>query len=74
MKYNYTREHMLPIVVELTYEDLTLIQRMAKHIMDMETAPDGIYKGDVRSLDREVTEALEKVAIAVRCAFPQTEE
>ena len=74
MQYNYTREHQLPVVVELTYEDLQLIQRMAKLVIDMETTPDGIYKGDARKLDREVTEALNKVSIAVRCAFPSTEE
>jgi hypothetical protein len=74
MQYSYTREHQLPVVVELTYEDLTLIQKMAKLVIDMETAPDGIYKGDARKLDREVTEALNRVASAVKFAFPSTEE
>lgn len=74
MQYNYTREHQLPVVMELTYEDLQLIQKMAKLVIDMETAPDGIYKGDARKIDREVTEALNRVASAVKFAFPSTEE
>jgi t-SNARE complex subunit (syntaxin) len=74
MNYNYTREHQLPIVMELTYEDLQLIQKMAKLVIDMETTPDGIYKGDARKMAREVTEALNKVANAVKYAFPSTEE
>jgi t-SNARE complex subunit (syntaxin) len=74
MKYSYTLEHRLPIVVELTYEDLQLIQKMAKLVIEMETAPDGIYKGDARQMDREVTDALNKVSSAVKYSFPSTEE
>ena len=74
MKYEYTREHMMPIVMELTYEDLQLIQKMAKHFIELETMPDGIWKGDARKMDREVTEALNKMAQAVKYAFPSTEE
>jgi hypothetical protein len=74
MQYNYTREHMLPISVDLTYEELQLIQKMAKLVIDMETTPDGIYKGDARKIDREVTEALNRVAMAVRGAFPSSIE
>ena len=74
MKYEYTREHMMPVVMELTYEDLQLIQKMAKLVIDMETAPDGIYKGDARKIAREAAEALNKVASAVKYAFPSTED
>jgi hypothetical protein len=74
MKYEYTREHLLPVMVELTYEDLQLIRKMAKLVIEMETAPDGIYKGDARKIDREVTDALNKVSSAVQYAFPSTEE
>ena len=74
MQYSYTCDHMLPISMELTYKDLLLIQKMAKLVIEMETVPDGIYKGDARQIDREVTEALNKVSSAVKYAFPSTEE
>jgi hypothetical protein len=74
MNYNYTREHQLPVVMELTYEDLQLIQKMTELVIGMETAPDGIYKGDARKLGREAAEALNKVASAVKYAFPSTED
>jgi hypothetical protein len=74
MQYSYTREHQLPVVVELTYENLCTIQKMAKHFIEMETMPDGMWKGDMRKLDRDVTETLNRVANAVKYAFPSTEE
>ena len=74
MKYEYTREHMMPVVMELTYEDLLLIQKMAKLVIDMETSPDGIYKGDARKIDREVTEAIDKMANAVKYFLPLPKE
>ena len=74
MKYEYTREHMMPVVMELTYEDLLLIQKMAKLVIDMETSPDGIYKGDARKIDREVTEAIDKMANAVKYFLPSPKE
>jgi hypothetical protein len=76
MQYNYTREHMLPVVVEMTYEDLKLIQRMAKSFLDMEKLPEDhgyMYKGDIRKLEREVVETLDRVATATSYAFPKSE-
>ena len=74
MQYNYTREHMLPVVVELTYEDLRNIQRMAKHFIDLETMPDGLWKGDMRKLESDTRETLDRVAKAAAYAFPQPAE
>lgn len=74
MKYEYTREHMMPVVMELTYEDLRTIQKMAKHFIEMETMPDNIWRGDMRKLDRDVAEALDKVASATAYAFPKPTE
>jgi hypothetical protein len=74
MKYEYTREHLLPVMVELTYEDLRNIQKMAKHFIELETMPDGLWKGDMRKLEREVSEAMDKVASATSYAFPKTTE
>ena len=53
MKYEHTREHMLPVIVELTYEDLLNLRKMAKVLLDMETLPNDhgyMYKGDIRRL------------------------
>jgi hypothetical protein len=74
MKYEYTREHMMPIVMELTYEDLQLIQRVAKCFLDMEEKPEGIWAGDMRKLEREAREAMDKVSSATAYAFPKTTE
>jgi hypothetical protein len=76
MKYEHTREHMLPVIVELTYEDLLILRKMAKSLLDMETLPDVhgyMYTGDIRRLEREVTEAINKVAQSVKYSFPVTE-
>ena len=69
MKYEYTREQMLPIVMELTYEDLRNIQKMARHFIELDVMPDNIWKGDMRQLEREVNEALEKMASAMTYAY-----
>ena len=76
MKYEHTREHMLPVIVELTYEDLLILRKMAKVLLDMETLPDDhgyMYKGDIRRLEREATDAINKVAKSVKYSFPVTE-
>jgi hypothetical protein len=73
MKYEYSREHMMPIVMELTYEDLRNIQKMAQHFLELETMPDGLWKSDMRKLEREVREAMDKVSSAASYAFPKSE-
>ena len=76
MKYEHTREHMLPVIMELTYEDLLILRKMAKVLLDMETLPDDhgyMYKGDIRRLEREATDAINKVAQSVKYSFPVTE-
>lgn len=73
MQYQYTREHMVPAVVELTHEELLTIQKMAKHLLALETMPEGLWKGDVRGLEQGVTEALGKMAKALHYAFPRPE-
>jgi hypothetical protein len=76
MKYEHTREHMLPVIVELTYEDLLNLRKMAKVLLDMETLPNDhgyMYKGDIRRLEREATDAINKVAQSVKYSFPVTE-
>ena len=77
MKYEYTREHMMPIMVELTYEDLQLIQRMVKVLLDMEELPKDhgyLYKGDMRKLEREAAEALNAAGRAARTTFKVLED
>ena len=69
MQYNYTREHQLPIVMELTYEDLHVIHKMTKFLLELEEKPTDIYNGDIRKLHRESLEALAKVADAATHIF-----
>lgn len=74
MQYNYTREHQLPVVVELTYEDLQIIRKLTKFIMGLEQRPEDVYLGDIRKLHREAGEAIDKVADAASYAFPKVTE
>lgn len=74
MQYEYTREHMMPVVIEVSYQDLQLIQKMSQHFIDLELMPEGIYKGEARRMEREATEALRRVARSVKSAFPSTED
>ena len=76
MKYEHTREHMLPVIMELNYEDLLLIRKLAKNVLDMETLPEEhgyMFKGDIRRLEREATDAINRVAQSVKYSFPVTE-
>jgi hypothetical protein len=74
MQYEYTREHMMPVVIEVSHQDLQLIQKMAQHFVDLETMPEGIYKGEARRMEREATEALRRVARSIKSAFPSTDD
>jgi hypothetical protein len=72
MKYEYAREYRMPILMELTYEDLQLLQRMAKVLIDMEELPEDhghMYKGDIRKLEHEAAEALNAASRAARTTF-----
>jgi hypothetical protein len=40
----------------------------------MEEKPDGIWAGDMRKLEREAREAMDKVSSATAYAFPKTTE
>lgn len=79
MKYQHTCEHLLPVMVELTYEDLTLIQRMAKNLLDLETLPEEhgfMFKGDIRKLEREARSALNAVSdnMSSNYSYPKINE
>lgn len=74
MKYGYTREHMLPIAMEVTLEDLRILQKMTKHLLEKEELPDDMYKGDIRKVDREITETLKRIDEAMAYAFPKSTE
>jgi hypothetical protein len=79
MKYEHTREDLLPVVMELTYEDLTLIQRMAKNLLDFEKLPEEhgfMFKNDIRRLEREARDALNKVSeiMSSNYSYPKIKE
>jgi hypothetical protein len=76
MKYEHTREHMLPVLVELTYEDLRNIRRMARHFIELETMPDGLWKSDMRRLELEARDAINNVAenMAGGYSFPKIDD
>jgi hypothetical protein len=71
MKYEHTREHMMPVIVELSYKDIQLIQQMAKARLEQEETPSGLYKGEIRTLEREAGEVLSSVSSFMQYAFPK---
>ena len=71
MKYEHTREYLVPVVVEVTYEDLRTIQKMTKYFLDLETLPDNMWKGDIRRLDRGTNDALEHANRSIAYTFPK---
>jgi hypothetical protein len=74
MKYEHTREHMMPVIVELAYKDIQLIQQMAKALLELEETPSGMYKGEIRTIEREAGEVLSSVSSYMQYAFPRTHE
>ena len=74
MKYQYTREHMVPAVMEVTHDELRTIQKMVRHMLALETMPEGLYKCDLRGIEQGVTEALENITLALHYAFPRPED
>ena len=74
MKYEHTREHMMPVIVELAYKDIQLIQQMAKALLELEETPSGMYKGEIRTIEREAGEVLSSVSSQMQYAFPRTHD
>jgi hypothetical protein len=73
MKYEHTREHMLPVIVELTYEDLLILQRWPRSSSTWRKLPRSrhMYKGDIRKLEREATRCNQQGSSVVKYAFPK---
>ena len=74
MKYEHTREHMLPVIVELSHNDIVLIQQMAKALLELEETPSGLYKGEIRAMEREAGEVLDSTRRYIQYAFPKTDD
>jgi len=74
MKYEHTREHMLPVIVELSHNDIVLIQQMAKALLELEETPSGLYKGEIRAMEREAGEVLDSTRQYIQYAFPKTDD
>jgi hypothetical protein len=61
----------VPATLTLTYAELQTIQALAKHALALEQMPDGLWRGDLRDLERDVKAALESITATMRRAFPE---
>ena len=62
MRQRYNLERSMPVVLEVTCDDLRLIEKLAKAVMEQEDMPDGIWKSDLRDLLESVQGAIKEVA------------
>jgi hypothetical protein len=71
MNYQFTKDAMLPVVVELTYEDVCNIKKLAELFLDMETKPEGFWVHDIRKLHADAKDVMAKAAEAASYAYPK---
>lgn len=64
MKYFFTKETMIPLMVEMTYQDVANIQKLADVFLALETKPTSVCEGDIRRLRDEAVDAMSKAASA----------
>lgn len=62
MRQRYNIERSMPVVLEVTCEELRLIENLAKAVIAQEDMPDGIWKGELRDLLESVQGAIKEVA------------
>lgn len=62
MKYCYTRETLIPIAVEMTYQDLANVKRLAELYLSTEEKPKDFWESDIRRLRDEAVDAMSKAS------------
>jgi hypothetical protein len=62
MRQSYNRERAMPIILEVTFEELRQIESLAKAVMGQEEMPDGIWKSELRDLLEGVQGAIKEAA------------
>ena len=61
MRHRYNLERSMPVVLEVTFDELHLIENLAKAVIGQEDMPDGIWKSDLRNLLENVQGAIKEV-------------
>lgn len=62
MKQRYNLERVMPVVLEVTFEELRLIEKLAEAVIGQEEMPNGIWKSDLRDLLEGVQGVIKEAA------------
>jgi hypothetical protein len=62
MRQRYNLERSMPVVLEVTFDELRLIENLARAVVEQEDMPDGVWKGELRDLLESVQGAIKEVA------------
>ena len=62
MRQSYNRERAMPIILEVTFEELRQIEKLAKAVMGQEELPEGIWQSELRDLLEGVQGAIKEAA------------
>lgn len=62
MRQRYNLERSMPVVLEVTCDELRLIEKLAKAVLEQEDMPDGVWKSELRDLLEGVQGAIKEVA------------
>jgi len=62
MRQRYNLERSMPVVLEVTFDELRLIENLAKAVIEQEDMPNGVWKSELRDLLKSVQGAIKEVA------------
>ena len=62
MEHSYNRERKMTVVVEVTFEELQLLQTLAKAVAKLDELPSGIWAPDLIDLTENLQAAVTQAA------------
>jgi hypothetical protein len=62
MRQRYNLERSMPVVLEVTFGELRLLENLAKAVIEQEDMPNGVWKSEVRDLLESVQGVIKEVA------------
>jgi hypothetical protein len=69
MRQRYNLERAMPVVLEVTFDELRLIENLAKAVIELEDMPKGVWKSELRDLLEGIQGAIKEVAEDATCHF-----
>lgn len=62
MEHSYNRERKMAVVLEVTFEELQLLQTLAKAVAELDEMPSGIWAPDLVDLTENLRAAVTQAA------------